>query len=102
MTETHRLIDLAKKISEMTGVPYQNVRNPRVEADANELLVSNDQFLALGLNPTKLADGLMEEVQTIAKRFAFRCDKIKIPCLSNWRKEDTSVQPEQPPLVATA
>src|SRR6185295_5871585 len=52
MTETHRLIDLARRISEMTGVPYQSVPNPRVEADANELNVANEQFLKLGLAPT--------------------------------------------------
>ncbi|SEQ36953.1 UDP-sulfoquinovose synthase [Faunimonas pinastri] len=103
MTQTHRLIDLAEKISEMTGVPYEHVRNPRVEAAENELVVSNEQFLALGLNPTKLEDGLMEEVQTIAKRFAHRCDKSKIPCVSTWRRDEPQpVETTEPPLAATA
>jgi nucleoside-diphosphate-sugar epimerase len=31
MTETHRLIDLAKRISAITGVPFQFVDNPRAE-----------------------------------------------------------------------
>jgi UDP-sulfoquinovose synthase len=74
MTETHRLIDLAKRISGITGVPFQFVANPRVEADQNDLQAENAQFLALGLNPTKLADGLMNEVAQIAKKYAHRCD----------------------------
>src|SRR5580692_10181986 len=39
MTETFRLIDLAKMISEMTGTPLQFLENPRNEAPENELRV---------------------------------------------------------------
>ena len=61
MTETHRLIDLAKMISTMTGVGYELVDNPRNEAAENQLVVCNDSFRKLGLRPTELQQGLMNE-----------------------------------------
>jgi UDP-sulfoquinovose synthase len=85
MTESYRLIDLAKMISEMSGTPYQFVENPRNEAAENELRVANDRFLGLGLEPTKLQDGLLAEVQDIARKYIDRCDRRKIRCTSFWQ-----------------
>jgi UDP-sulfoquinovose synthase len=85
MTEAHRLIDLAKIISNMSGTPYQLVDNPRSEAAENDLRVANDRFMGLGLQPTKLRDGLLSEVQEIARKYVDRCDPSRIPCTSLWR-----------------
>ena len=84
LTETHRLIDLARLVSEMTGVPIEHVPNPRREADANDLAASNEGLVGLGLQPTTLKGGLLEEVTDIARRYAERCDRTRIPCMSHW------------------
>ncbi|WP_138472643.1 NAD-dependent epimerase/dehydratase family protein [Poseidonocella sp. HB161398] len=87
MTETHRVRDLAEMIAKMTGAKVSYLPNPRKEAAENELIVKNDQFLELGLNPTTLAEGLLEEVVEVAKKFAHRVDRSRVPAVSGWTKE---------------
>lgn len=84
MTETHRVRDLAQLVGKITGANIEYVSNPRKEAEENELHVVNECFLKDGLEPTKLAEGLLEEVVGIANKFAHRADKTKIPCKSSW------------------
>jgi UDP-sulfoquinovose synthase len=85
ITETHRVADLAKMVSEIMGAEIANLPNPRREADENELKVRNDQFLALGLQPTTLSEGLLEEGVQIAQRYRDRADLTKIVARSVWR-----------------
>src|SRR5580658_9385952 len=86
ITETHQVADLAKMVSEITGVEIANLPNPRREADENDLVVRNEQFLALGLNPTTLSNGLLDEVTQVAEKYKDRVDVTKIIARSVWRK----------------
>ena len=54
------------------------------------MTVDNKCFIELGLKPTTLDDGLLEEVVDVARRWSDRCDKHRIPCVSAW----TSTQAE--------
>jgi UDP-sulfoquinovose synthase len=85
ITEVHRLIDLVKLINDMTGAEVAYLPNPRREAEENELRVLNDQFLALGLQPTTLSEGLMEEITEVANRYRNRVDPSKIIARSVWK-----------------
>lgn len=86
-TETHRISDLAEMIAGMTDAPIRYYVNPRNEAVGNELVVSNDNFLSLGLNPITLSQGLMSEVVDVAEKYKDRCDMNKILTDSRWRKD---------------
>ena len=94
MTETHRVRDLAKKVSDLTGAAVSFTPNPRKEDAENDLHVRNDLFLDLGLKPITLDDGLLGEVTDIARRYAARADTSKIPCTSLWTSDQQAGVPE--------
>ena len=87
MTETHRVRDLAELVATKSGTKIDFVTNPRQEAAENDLRVSNEQFLALGLNPITLEDGLLDELVDIARKHKDRIDRKRIPARSAWTKD---------------
>ena len=87
MTETHRVRDLAEMISKMTGSRIAWLPNPRKEAPENELMVKNEKFLGLGLEPTTLGEGLLGEIVDVAKKYAYRVDRSRVPAVSAWTRD---------------
>jgi UDP-sulfoquinovose synthase len=85
ITETHRVLDLAKMVGDVMGVEIAYLPNPRREAEENDLVVRNDQFLELGLQPTTLSEGLLEEGTDVAGKYAGRADVTKIIARSVWK-----------------
>ena len=85
VTETYRLRDLAELIAKLMDAKIANLPNPRREAVENELNVSREKFSALGLNPTVLSEGLLEEARDIAVKYRDRADTTKIIARSVWR-----------------
>jgi len=98
MTETHRVRDLAKLVAELSGAHVAMVNNPRNEAAENDLRVSNESFIALGLEPTTLAEGLLEETVEIAQRFADRFDNKTVAAVSLWTKNQKPGVVQAPPI----
>src|SRR5262249_47323141 len=72
-------------VADVMGADIAYLPNPRREAEENDLAVRNDQFLALGLQPTTLSEGLLDEGREIAARYRDRVDPSKIVCRSVWR-----------------
>ena len=87
MTESHQVGELAKKVASITGAEINYLPNPRNEAVENDLIVDNKCFIELGLNPTTLDNGLLEEVVEVAKKYSKRCDLKRIPCISSLTKK---------------
>ena len=95
MTETHRVRDLAALVSKLTGAEVANVPDPRNEAQENELRVANDNFLALGLKPITLSEGLLMEINETAVRYKDRADLDRIPARSLWTRNQQAGIPDK-------
>ena len=86
ISETHRVADLAKLVSRITGARIAYVDNPRNEAPENELEMSNAGFKALGFAPILLDDQLATETMEVVERFKSRYNPMVVPTRSLWTR----------------
>jgi UDP-sulfoquinovose synthase len=84
VAETHRVRDLAKLVSEVTGAEIAFVDNPRKEAPENTLKVSNRGFRRLGLEPILLRDSLLDETLEVVERHKHRANLDAVPATTVW------------------
>ena len=87
MTETHNLMylaDIIKKVNPKTSIEF--LENPRNELVKNELVVSNKQFLDLGLSPIYLDEDHIKEIFDSIKSNPDRVNMKFIKPMSFWKK----------------
>jgi UDP-sulfoquinovose synthase len=88
IAETARVRDIAEMVAKLFDAEVQMVANPRQEDAENELVVSNQKFKLLGLDPILLesAEGLFKEVTEIANKYLDRVDRSKVASKAYWNK----------------
>lgn len=104
VTECYQVGALAELVSELTGAEIAYLPNPRKEAVENDLVVDHQSLPALGLAPTTLSSGLLEECRDVAQRYVERIDPTKIAARSVWRQgmvtaEDLSLSDPSDPSI---
>ena len=68
VAETKNLLDLAKLVSKIYKCKIKFYKNPRNELNKNELKVRNQNFKSLGFKPILLKTGLLNDINTLAKK----------------------------------
>ena len=70
----------------LLSTQVQQVENPRQEDAENDLVVANQKFKLLGLEPVLLesADGLFKEVTEITEKYLHRIDRSKVASIAYW------------------
>ncbi|KAA0163539.1 hypothetical protein FNF28_04196 [Cafeteria roenbergensis] len=85
MTECHRLLDLVALLKRVfPGTEASFVDNPRKELRANDLRVTNQKFLDLGLKPRLLEGDSVREIHEAVTLFKSRFDPRHVLPKSFW------------------
>lgn len=84
VAEVRNVGALATMIAERTGAEVSFVDNPRKEAAANQLRVSNAGLRSLGFAPRTLEDSLMDEISATVGRYKDRLNTDVIFSKARW------------------
>lgn len=84
VSETKRILDLAKIVSDQTEVEIEYLDNPRKESAENELRVKNDGLKSLGFEPILLSESLIDDVINLAENYADNVNIAAIKSKAKW------------------
>ncbi|WP_224826111.1 NAD-dependent epimerase/dehydratase family protein [Cognatishimia sp. MH4019] len=84
VAEVRNVGALARMIAERTGAEVSYLDNPRKEAAANQLRVSNAGLRSLGFEPRTLEDSLMDEISATVGRYKDRLNRDVIFSKARW------------------
>ena len=85
MTETHNLVYLSELLQRLyPHTTVQHLDNPRKELVENQLNVTNQKFLDMGLNPIYLDGDKVREIYNAIQQFKDRVDLRHIKPKSFW------------------
>jgi UDP-sulfoquinovose synthase len=87
VAEVKKVIDLAKLVSDHTGVSIEHLSNPRKESAENELLVENDGLRSLGFEPILLSNNLLVDLITLAKVYSNKVSVEAIASKAVWSQK---------------
>lgn len=85
-TETHSVRKLAELVARKTGATIRHYKNPRKEAETNDLTLRNERLINLGLKPRFLEDALLQEILETVDVYKHRCDPSVIVSTSRWSR----------------
>lgn len=83
-TEQLNVLDVAKRVSKLTGAKIKYYNNPRKEPVENDLKMSNDTLIKMGLKPRLLDNDHMSEICGLVHKYQNRIDLPSIICTSVW------------------
>jgi len=85
LTETHKLITLAKKIQKITKCKIKKYKNPRIENENNSLIAKPIGLINLGLKPIFLSSQMIAEEMEVVEKYKSRIIRNKIIARSQWK-----------------
>lgn len=84
VAEVHTISDIAKMISDKTGVEIGYLENPRKEAAKNDLDVCNAGLRSLGFDPIMLDSSILNEIEMTVNRYSDRLNPDAILSNARW------------------